>query len=100
MASGELLDSGRLTVAAGMNHPELTVFVRPKVAILATGDELLPPGCVPGPDQIIASNTYGVAAIARDNGAEVIDLGIVRDDTAAIAAAVERSATPWAPMCW
>ena len=88
LRKGELLDSGRLTVAAGMNHPELSVFVRPKVAILATGDELLPPGCVPGPDQIIASNTYGVAAIARDNGGEVIDLGIIRDDTAAIAAAV------------
>jgi molybdopterin molybdotransferase len=46
---------------------------------------------VPGPDQIIASNTYGVAAIARDNGAEIIDLGIVRDDRAAIAAAVSRA---------
>jgi len=88
LRNGELLDAGRLTVAAGMNHPELPVFVCPKVAILATGDELLPPGSIPGPDKIIASNTYGVAAIARDNGAEVIDLGIVRDDRAAIAAAV------------
>jgi molybdopterin molybdotransferase len=85
---GDTLDAGRLTVAAAMNHPQLPVFMRPKVAILATGDELLPPGSMPGPDQIIGSNTYGVAAIARDNGAEVIDLGIVRDDKAAIAAAV------------
>lgn len=88
LRKGDVLDAGRLTVAAGMNHPELPVFMRPKVAILATGDELLSPGSVPGPDQIIASNTYGVVAIARDNGAEVIDLGIVRDDKTAISAAV------------
>lgn len=91
LRKGDLLDAGRLTVAAGMNHPELSVFMRPKVAILATGDELVPPGSLPGPDQIIGSNTYGIAAIARDNGAEVVDLGIVRDDKAAIAAAVAQA---------
>jgi molybdopterin molybdotransferase len=88
LRKGDLLDAGRLTVAAGMNYPELPVFMRPKVAVLATGDELLPPGSLPGPDQIIASTAFGVAAIARDNGAEVIDLGIVRDDRTAIFAAV------------
>jgi molybdopterin molybdotransferase len=91
LRAGQVLDAGRLTVAAGMNHPRLPVLARPKVAILATGDELLLPGNVPGPDQIIASNTYGVAAIAGDNGAEIIDLGIVRDDKGAIAAAVSRA---------
>ncbi|WP_455271653.1 molybdopterin molybdotransferase MoeA [Rhizobium herbae] len=91
LRAGDVLDAGRLTVAAGMNQPHLPVLTRPKVAILATGDELLSPGSVPGPDQIIASNTYGVAAIARDNGAEIIDLGIVRDDKAAIAAAVAKA---------
>ncbi|MGH6807516.1 MAG: molybdopterin molybdotransferase MoeA, partial [Ensifer adhaerens] len=69
----------------------LTVFKKPTVAILATGDELLTPGSVPGADQIIASNTFGVAAIARENGAEIIDLGIVPDNSQAISAAVERA---------
>lgn len=91
LAAGDLLDAGRLTVAAGMNHANLPVLVRPKVAILATGDELLPPDSIPGPDQIIASNTYGVAAIARDNGASILDLGIVRDEKTAIVAAVRQA---------
>ncbi|OHV71854.1 gephyrin-like molybdotransferase Glp [Ensifer sp. LCM 4579] len=88
LSGGSVLDAGRLTLAASMNHDSLPVFRRPKIAILATGDELLPPGSAPGPDQIIASNSFGVAAIARENGAEILDLGIVADDRAAIAAAV------------
>ncbi|KQV34390.1 MULTISPECIES: gephyrin-like molybdotransferase Glp [unclassified Rhizobium] len=88
---GEQMTPARLTVAAAMNHPVLPVVVRPKVAIIATGDELLPPGSTPGPDQIIASNSFGVAAIARENGAEVIDLGIIGDNRAAITAAVRKA---------
>lgn len=91
LRAGDVLDAGRLTVAAGMNHATLPVFVKPKVAILATGDELLAPGSEPGADQIIASNTFGVAAIARENGADILDLGIVADDSQAISAAVERA---------
>ncbi|OCP00999.1 MULTISPECIES: gephyrin-like molybdotransferase Glp [unclassified Ensifer] len=91
LSAGDVLDAGRLTLAAGMNHANLPVFRRPRVAILATGDELMPPGSKPGDDQIIASNSFGVAAIARDNGAEVIDLGIVGDDQQAIAAQVARA---------
>ncbi|CAN7295477.1 molybdopterin molybdotransferase MoeA [Ensifer adhaerens] len=91
LRAGDVLDAGRLTVAAGMNHAVLPVFKKPTVAILATGDELLTPGSVPGADQIIASNTFGVAAIARDNGADILDLGIVPDNRQAISAAVERA---------
>ena len=74
-----VLDAAALSLAAAANHASLPVLRRPLVAIIATGDELLPPGSDPGPGQIIASNTYGVAAIARAAGAEVVDLGIVRD---------------------
>lgn len=82
--SGEQLDAGRLTVAAGMNHARLDVFRRVRVAILATGDELLPPGSDLGPDQIVASNTFGIAAIARESGAQIIDLGIAPDSRSSI----------------
>jgi molybdopterin molybdotransferase len=88
---GRLLDAAALSLAASANHPRLPVVKAPLVAIIATGDELLPPGSEPGPDQIIASNGYGVGAIARSIGAEVLDLGIVPDRREAIAAAVKRA---------
>lgn len=91
--AGTLIDFSHLTVAAAMNHPTVEVYRRPRVAILATGDELLPPGETPGSAQIIASNTFGVAALVRDNGGEVLDLGIVKDRQEDIAAAIERART-------
>ncbi|EJB02592.1 molybdenum cofactor synthesis domain protein [Rhizobium leguminosarum bv. trifolii WSM597] len=89
LAAGTVLDFSRLTVAAGMNRPDVKVLKRPLIAILATGDELLPPGSTPGPSQIIASNTFGIAALARKAGADVLDLGIVPDDKARITAAID-----------
>ncbi|WP_028744502.1 gephyrin-like molybdotransferase Glp [Rhizobium mesoamericanum] len=91
LKAGTALDFSRLTVAAGMNHATLEVWRKPVVALLSTGDELLPPGSLPGPAQIIASSTFGIAALARKAGAEVLDLGIVPDDKAAISAAIERA---------
>ncbi|PDS77133.1 gephyrin-like molybdotransferase Glp [Rhizobium sp. L43] len=89
LSAGTVLDFSRLTVAAGMNRPEVEIFRRPRIAILATGDELLPPGSTPGPSQIIASNTFGIAALARKAGADVLDLGIVPDDKVKITAAID-----------
>ena len=73
-----VLDAAALALAASANHPALPVVAKPIVAIIATGDELLPPGSTPGPDQIISSNAYGVAPICAEAGATVIDLGIAR----------------------
>ncbi|MCY6380708.1 gephyrin-like molybdotransferase Glp [Hoeflea prorocentri] len=89
--AGQILDAGRITVAAAMNCPELVVKRQPRVAILATGDELVPPGSTPGMDQIIASNGFGVRAIAEADGAAVTDLGIAADRQDIIEAAIDRA---------
>ena len=83
--AGRMLDPAALALAAAANHPALAVVRRPVVAILATGDELVAPGDTPQPDQIVASNSYGVAAMAQSEGATVLDLGIAPDDRAEIA---------------
>ncbi|MBR0839635.1 molybdopterin molybdotransferase MoeA [Bradyrhizobium liaoningense] len=79
-----------LALAAGMNHPRLPVHRRPKVAILATGDELVMPGATPGPGQIVYSNGYALHALARSEGAETIDLGIAADTLEATTAGIRR----------
>lgn len=89
--AGRLIDPAALSLAAAANHPTLDVQRAPLVAIIATGDELLPPGSAPGPDQIISSNAYGVAAIARSVGARVLDLGIAPDKTESISALVREA---------
>ncbi|KAA3512074.1 molybdopterin molybdotransferase MoeA [Agrobacterium rosae] len=80
-----------ITVAAAMNHAELAVYRKPVIAILATGDELVPPGGAPKAAQIIASNTFGVSALARKAGADILDLGIVPDDATLIRAAIDKA---------
>ncbi len=89
---GTRLGARQINLAAALNVPLLQVRRRPKVAILATGDELVLPGEEPGPDQIIASNSFGLAAFVEQHGGEVIDLGLQPDDVEAIAAAIERGA--------
>lgn len=78
--AGTRLGPAELALAAAMNHATLPVARRPRVALLASGDELVPPGAEPGPAQIIACNSFAVGAIAENAGAEVIDLGLFRDD--------------------
>lgn len=82
LSAGARLGPAELALAAAMNHASLPVARRPRVGMVASGDELVPPGSEPGPAQIIACNSYAVAAIAENAGAEAIDFGIFRDDLA------------------
>lgn len=91
LSAGQRLTARDLALAAGMNHPLVPVHRRPKIALFATGDELVPPGCEPAPGQIVSSNNYALAALARAEGAHVDDLGIVADRLDDTVAAVRRA---------
>jgi molybdopterin molybdotransferase len=82
LRAGARLGPAELALAAAINHPLLPVVRRPRVAILASGDELVPPGAAPAPAQIISCNPYAIAAIVENAGGKAIDLGIFRDDIA------------------
>ena len=86
--AGHRLSARDLALLAGMNHPNVPVHRRPKVALFATGDELVPPGQEPGPGQIVYSNGFALAALARQDGAAVVDLGLVKDELEPTIAAV------------
>lgn len=75
-----------LALIAAMNVAEVAVARRPEVAIIATGDELVMPGETPSPDQIIASNAFGLAALFEAEGARVRLLPIARDTRASLEA--------------
>jgi molybdopterin molybdotransferase len=91
LAKGRRLSDRDLALAAAMNHPTVPVHRCPKVALLATGDELVMPGGTPGFGQIVYSNGYATMALARREGCEVVDLGIVPDRLAETAAGVRRA---------
>jgi molybdopterin molybdotransferase len=94
LRKGRRLTDRDLMLAAAMNYPTLNVHRRPKVAVLGTGDELVAPGSVPAAGEIVYSNGFALKALAREEGAEVGDLGIAPDRIEAIAASV-RSARDW-----
>lgn len=91
LRKGHRLTDRDLMLAAAMNHPRVKVHRRPTVAVLGTGDELVPPGSTPKEGEIVFSNGFALAALARSNGAEVHELGIVRDRVEDITAAVRRA---------
>jgi len=91
LSGGSRLTDRDLSLAASMNYPELPVRRRPKLALLATGDELVMPGATPGPGQIVYSNGYALRALARAEGADTCDLGVAADTVEATTAGIRRA---------
>jgi molybdopterin molybdotransferase len=89
--AGQRLSPRDLALIAGMNIAEIRVAARPLIAILATGDELAIPGADLAADRTIASNAIAITAMAREAGADVLDLGIAPDNTASLRDAIGRA---------
>lgn len=89
LTAGTRLTPGAIALAGAMNHATLPVFRRPRIAILATGDELVAPGAAGAEEAIVATNAFAIAAMCRAVGAEVIDLGIARDSRESLEAAFD-----------
>ncbi|MCZ0810792.1 MAG: gephyrin-like molybdotransferase Glp [Pseudomonadota bacterium] len=83
-AAPRRLGAADIALLASMNLPMLDVRRKPRVALISTGDELVMPGDTPGPDQIIASNTFGLKAMLEGLGAEARILPIARDTSASL----------------
>ena len=80
LAAGHLAGPAEIAVMATFGYSEVQVYGKPRVAIFATGDELVEFDQVPQPDQIRNSNAYCLASQLRLMGLEADYLGIVRDD--------------------
>jgi molybdopterin molybdotransferase len=88
--AGRRLTARDIGLAAAANHPWLAVHRLPRIAILATGDEISMPGEPIVPGGIVSSNSHALAALVRAAGGEPIVLPVARDDESAIAAAADQ----------
>ena len=80
LSVGTRLTPMQIAVSAAANAGTLSVARRPRIALIATGDELVLPGSALGPDQIVASNSFGLAAMLAPYAGTIADHGIIPDD--------------------
>ena len=88
LPAGTVLTPARLSLAAAANRARLKVAQRPRIALFATGDELVAPGSILGLDQIVSSNSVGLAALFAPFATEIHDRGIVKDALGTLKAAL------------
>ncbi|GAB98222.1 molybdopterin molybdotransferase [Kineosphaera limosa] len=89
LRAGTVLGARQLAIAAAVGAGELSVYPRPRVVCLSTGDELLPPGSVPGFGQVVDSNGLMLAAALREAGFDARAGGVVLDTEEAVTAALD-----------
>jgi molybdopterin molybdotransferase len=91
LTPGRVLRPQEIGMLAALGRTEVAVVRRPRVAILATGDEVVPPWETPGPGQIRDANSYTVAAQVRRYGGIPLILGVARDEETLIREGVRRA---------
>ena len=79
LAAGTMMSARLIALAISAGHTKVSVWRRPHIGILSTGDELVAPGGTPGPGQIISSNAIYLSSFVAACGAVPVDLGIARD---------------------
>lgn len=89
IAAGTRLSHRHVALAAAANRPWTTVHRRPRVGVLATGDEIALPGTPPGPGRLVSSNAPGLCALVERLGCEPAHLGVAGDTVEAFARAVD-----------
>ena len=89
VAAGSVLTARDIGLSAAADWPWLSVRRRPRIALLATGDEIVLPGEARRSGQIVSSNTFALESMIRAAGGDAVDLTLVPDDPAALRAAVD-----------
>ncbi len=89
VAAGVRLNDAAIALAASVGKSKLAVFRRPRVAVLTTGDEIVPISKVPGPTQIRNSNSYSLSVQIEQAGGEPVLLPIAPDETQALRPLIE-----------
>ncbi|WP_438996708.1 molybdopterin molybdotransferase MoeA [Candidatus Puniceispirillum sp.] len=87
--AGQHLSARAISLCLSAGHTDLEVYKQPRIGILSTGDELVPPGTTPAKGQIVSSNAQYLAHFVEMNGGVPINLGIVRDEAGALAQALK-----------
>ncbi|WP_127143632.1 gephyrin-like molybdotransferase Glp [Pelagibacterium montanilacus] len=87
-SAGDILTPARLALVAAGNRAEVSVGRLPSLCLMATGDELAAPGSALGPDQIVGSNSIGLAALLAAHCRDVTDHGVAPDDRAVLSARI------------
>ncbi|MEA1969640.1 MAG: gephyrin-like molybdotransferase Glp [Thermodesulfobacteriota bacterium] len=90
LESGTLIRPQEAGLAAALGFSQLTVFKRPRIGILSTGDEVVPVNAEPAMGEIRDINSYTLASLVQEAGAEPVLYGIVQDDAKALFDAVEK----------